>query len=231
MALKVQTLFDRARTILQDRGAVARWPLTELLDWVNEGAQRICAAKPNANTAITDLALVTGARQSLPSSATNIARVISGASGGAERAVTAVSRKSLEAFCPGWMDPAIVSATAIPDHVIYDIANPDIFWVYPPSLGGGALTVDLCLNPTPIAAPLVNPDQLASYSMDIPLNDEFQGALLDYLLYRAFSKDANMPNMQGRAAQHFAAFQVAIGEKVQRDMMMNPATQNAMPKS
>lgn len=232
MAITVKDLMHSAQVVLNDLGAVARWPLPELLDWINLGATRICTAKPNANTKPQDIPLVAGSEQAIPPDAVLLVRVLSVKSlAGAIRSAPIVSRRSLDALVPGWQDPAVHAATALPDNTIYDPADPDIFHVYPPNDGAGAvLRADLALVPTPIPAPGV-PDDINSYTMALPIGDDFQGALLDYVLYRAFSKDSALPNAAGRSQAHFQAFQIAIGEKIQRDVVMNATTANTLPKT
>lgn len=232
MAVTVKDLMHNAQVVLNDLGVVARWPLAELLDWINLGATRICTAKPNANTKPVDIPLVAGSEQTIPADAVLLVRVLNAKSAaGSIRAAPVVSRRSLDALMPGWQDPAIHAATALPDNTIYDPADPDIFHVYPPNDGTGTvLRADLALVPTPIATP-TPPDDINSYGMALPIGDDFQGALLDYVLYRAFSKDSALPNAAGRSQAHFQAFQIAIGEKIQRDIAMNATTANTLPKT
>jgi len=46
---------------------------------------------------------------------------------------------------------------------------------------------------------------------------------LDYVLYRAYSKDADLtPNAPQRAISHYQAFVSALGDKSKVDQMINP---------
>ncbi|KAB2922689.1 MAG: hypothetical protein F9K30_11995 [Dechloromonas sp.] len=228
MPYTVQDLFERASAVLNDTGAV-RWPFPERLGWVNDGAIRICNAKPNANVQMMTVDLAPGSEQAIPAGTTTLVRAIASLVP-ARRAVTPVSRQLLDGYMPGWHDPAINPASSVVDHVLYDPADPDAFHVCPPNDGTGKIRAEFAVTPVPIAAP-VNPDQIASYSMAIPLGDEFMGPLLDYLLYRAYQKDAAEPGAAALSAAHFQAFQIAIGEKVQKDIIMNVAASHPTPRT
>jgi hypothetical protein len=45
----------------------------------------------------------------------------------------------------------------------------------------------------------------------------FAGALMDYVLYRAYSKDGEVPNSAARAVAHYQAFEAALGMTAQAD--------------
>lgn len=229
MAIQVRDILLNAQIVLNDLGAAKRWPLTELLGWVNEAASRICAAKPNANVEPRTLSLVPGAQQSIPAGTTHLVRVLSSLVP-TRSAVTIVSRQLLDGFSLGWQDPATFPATDYVRHVILDPADPETFLVFPPNDGTGQIECEMAVTPTVIPTPSPA-DDIAAYVDPIPLGDQFQTAILDYVLYRAFSKDAGLPGAGNRALSHFQAFQVAIGEKIRQDMTMNASTSHAMPRT
>lgn len=229
MAILVKDILLSAGTVLNDLGNSRRWPLSELLDWLNEAASRICAAKPNANVEPMTLTIAAGAKQTIPAGTTNLARVIASLVPD-RRAVTIVSRQLLDGFSPAWQDPGIFASTAAVRHVILDPADPETFMVFPPNDGTGQIEAEMAVQPTPIPVPST-PTDINLYSDPLPLGDQFRTAILDYILYRAFAKDATVPGAANRSMAHFQAFQVGIGEKVQKDMMMTAATSHAMPRT
>ena len=77
--------------------------------------------------------------------------------------------------------------------------------------------------PSPISPP-ANPDQISSYTAAVPIPDAYQGAMLDWLCFRAFGKDQDIPATAQRAAGHYQAFAQAIGLKAQADMAYNVHT-------
>jgi len=68
----------------------------------------------------------------------------------------------------------------VPLNYLFDQQDQTAFYVYPPNNGKGYLQI----NYSPI------PTDLASENSTISVNDIFQTAILDYILYRANSKDA-----------------------------------------
>lgn len=228
MSYTVGDLFRRISTLLNDNDAV-RWPLPERLDWLNDGAIRVCAAKPNANTSELTLLLSstgTGARRTL-TPGIGLVRVVYAEANKIKYSPSIVSPQIIAAFNPAWQS---MPPSGRIDHVIYDPATPNIFFVYPPNDGTGKLVIEVTKAPDPIAAPTA-PDDIASYSMGLPLGDDYMGVLVDYVMYRAYSKDASQPNALTRAQAHFQAFQIAIGEKTQRDLVANPTTTHALPNT
>ena len=65
MPVSAKNVLTRAQIILQDAGAV-RWPLTELVDWLNDGLKEICMLKPNAMSSTAVLPLEVGTLQTIP---------------------------------------------------------------------------------------------------------------------------------------------------------------------
>jgi len=111
MAVTVQSIIDRIQTTLQDTTGI-RWPVTgELVLWVNDAQREIALLKPDASAANETVTLVTGTKQSIPTSGNRLLRVVrnmSAASNGTGgRAVRLVSREVLDAQTPLWHDPAV----------------------------------------------------------------------------------------------------------------------------
>lgn len=64
----------------------------------------------------------------------------------------------------------------------------------------------------------------ASYiTGSISLDDIYANALLDYIMYRGFSKDAAYAGAGNRAAMHYQAFAMALGIKVKVESKTQPA--------
>ena len=61
---------------------------------------------------------------------------------------------------------------------------------------------------------------IADYVTDVqalPLDDSYMNPLLDFMLYRAYSKDADYAQNAQRAMGHLEVFQMALGAKTQSD--------------
>jgi len=202
MSTAASVIMDKAKIILKDP-TPTRWPEAETLDWLIEGQGQIVTLKPDANAVMEAVALDAGTIQSLPSTATQLldATYNMGATPGDTygNAVTIVDRAMMDACYPGWQTE---TAAAVVKHVIYDpIKMPKKFWVYPKSTGANYLQIITAKIPATIAAKADN----------INLADEYVPVLLDWILFRCFSKDAEYNLSMERALAHLESFQMALG--------------------
>lgn len=218
-------IMQRARVILQDEESV-RWPLSELCDWLNDGLREIARQVPSAFSTITDLTLAAGAKQTLPSGVTRMLRPIvnapfTGDDGYPRLAVTVVSQDLLNAVLPGWHDPRRYKQQA--KHVMFDEASPRTYYVYPPNDGTGKLRALVASKFTPVvASDEENVTGIDKYASEVPVEDAYGNALVDYVLYRAFSKDAQFADTIQRASAHFTQFASAVNMAVGTDANMSP---------
>lgn len=207
------SIISSAQRILQDLTGV-RWPVeTELLGWLNDGQYATVIIKPNAYVLNESVKLVAGTRQSLPVGGIQLVDVICnmGTAGNTPgRAIRLTDRETLDAQVPAWH-----AATASPTvkHYIYNPLDPKHFYVYPPQPTTGQGYVQMAHAGTPTA--------LASSSDTIALDDIYHGALMDYILYRAFSKDTEVAD-QARAASFKNSFITTLTGKSAVEAGYNP---------
>jgi hypothetical protein len=220
MAVTVQSVIDRVQKTLQDTTGV-RWPVVdELVLWVNDAQREIALLKPDASAKNTTITLVAGTKQEIPSDGNRLLRVVRNMSaalnGVGKRAVRIVSREVLDAQTPDWHDPLVAgdaSHAAVIKHYIYDEANPRNFYVYPGVASPAASYVEIIYsaNPTTVAQ---------NGNLDIP--DIFANAVMNYVLYMAYMKDAEYAGNQQRASSHFQLFMSSITGKAQLDAITSP---------
>lgn len=203
--ITAQAIIDRAQIILQDTTGI-RWPeTTELLGWLNEGQREIAVIRPDSSVSSASFSCVTGSRQTLPSTALGLVDVIRVSNGGAVRKVP---RAILDAQIPGWH--ALAAGT--PVHYTYDPRAPREFYVYPPATAALGLTVLLSVPPT----------DCASIGAVVSVDDTYAPALLDYILWRAYSKDAEYTANLDRANAARASFDRLLGLKAKADETTRP---------
>lgn len=220
MTVTVQSVIDRAQTILQDTTGI-RWPVvTELVLFVNDAQREIALLKPDASAVNTTVTLATGTKQDIPSAGNRLLRVVrnmSAASGGTgKRSVRLVSREILDAQTPDWHDPTVsgdAAHTAVIKHYIYDEQNPRNFYVYPGVAGNSYVEIIYSANPTTVAQ---------SGNLSIP--DIFANAVTDYVLFRAYTKDAEYAGNNQRATTHYNLFIASVTGKGQIDAVTSPNT-------
>lgn len=223
MAFTAGDVIRSAQSTLQDAGGV-RWLLPELLGYLNAGVRDIALQKPSATAETTTVALEQGTEQSLPAGYHRLLSVISNVSNG--RAITPVVREVLDMQIPGWHSNAVLPFNQVVSHVLDDPFDTSRFHVCPGNDGNGEIRVILSRLPSPIPTP-GSPLDIAEYTAEVQVPDIYENALVDYVCYRAFSKDINVPGAAQRAQAHYGLFQAALGLKREVDMVENIDT----PKS
>lgn len=191
MATTVQSLLDRFDALMNDVGSV-RWPTAERLMWVNDGQRELVTFKDDAFVKHATITTTTGARQQVPSDCHKVLMVRVGTTG---QAVLPCDRTALDAFSPAWMTALSTSAPKnwMPDE------SAEYIWVYPAQQTPGAsLPVTYSAYP-PVAA---QGDSLS-------VRDGYASNVLNYMLYRAYSKDAETA---GNAELAAAAYRLFRGE-------------------
>lgn len=211
------TLIGNARLVLQDAAAV-RWTDAELLGWLNEGQRQIVIVKPDASSAVATMQLVAGTKQTIPATWLRLLdgirnMGIDGATPG--KAITLIARHALDAEDRDWHT---AKQNAVVRHLVYDERTPRIFYTWPPAKVGIYLE----------AAYSIPPADVAAVGNVITLDDIYAAPLTDWIIYRAWLKDAEYASDPQRAQWHYRAFFEALGVKVQNDVRHGPS-RNAPP--
>ena len=218
MSVTVQSVIDRVQSVLQDTTGV-RWPVTnELVLWVNDAQREVALLKPDASAVNTTVTLATGTKQEVPSAGNRLLKVIrnmSASSGGVgKRAVRLVDLSVLDSQTPNWHDPATTGDAAhtnVVKHYSYEEANPRNFYVYPGVSGNAYVELVYSANPATVTL---------SDNLSIP--DIFANAIMNYVLYMAYMKDAEFAGNQQRASSHYQLFTASVTGKGQIDAISNP---------
>jgi hypothetical protein len=218
MAVTVQSVINRVQAVLQDTTGV-RWPVVgELVLWVNDAQREVALLKPDASAVNTTITLVAGTKQDIPTGGNRLLKVVrnmsAASSGTGKRSVRLVNREVLDGQSPDWHDPNVTgdaSHTNIVKHYIYDEANPRNFYVYPGVAGNAYLEIIYSSNPSTVAL---------SDNLSIP--DIFANAIMNYVLYMAYMKDAEYAGNQQRASSHYGLFTSSVTGKAQIDSVTNP---------
>lgn len=226
MAILASEIMDRAKRIIQDETSV-RWPLAELRMWVNDALREIVLQKPTAHSKTIIITLQAGTYQTVPANVIALLRVVRNLKTTSEtvrqglRAIRMVSREVLDSQHPDWHDGTIIVASKIVKHVVFDQTDPKSFYVFPGNDGTGIVEAVVATSPTPVALP-ADPENIALYNIALDIDDIYGGAVLDYVLYRAYSKDAQFAGNAQRAAAHYQTFANTLGLKVQVEAVANP---------
>jgi hypothetical protein len=219
--VKVVDLIVRAQTLLQDEDSV-RWTVTELQYWLNDGYRDVLNLRPDSNTLTGEFTCVAGPRQVLTTTFPNASRLVSvirnTATTSNKYGVRLVNRRTLDDQRKGWYaDTPTVSI----EEYMFDPRQPREFLVYPPATTAARLEVAYAQIPSPhtlTETQLTNP----ATAETIRIDDSFANALLDYVMYRAYSKDAEQQGNAARAVAHFQAFQNSLGVAAQANAASQP---------
>ena len=217
MSIAAQAIIRRVVETLQDTTSI-RWPVAELVRYLNDGQREIIVYRPDAMVTNASLTLTAGTKQSLPSNGAKLIDVVRN-SAGTKRAIRMCAREILDAQSPGWHNLSGVTEIV---HFMFDPRDPKVFYVYPPAQSAGA-SVDLVYSalPTDIAEPAAGTDYSAvSGAISVP--DIYSNALQDYVLYRAYTKDSQYAGNEARAQARYAAFANALGIEIKATVAVAP---------
>ena len=215
MTTTAQSVIQRAQDVLQDVAGV-RWPATELARYFNDGQRALITLRPDQGSATAAFVPVAGARQTIP--ATSISLIaIQGNTSGTKRAVRPVDGAMLDAFNRDWR--AMTGVTEYANYV-YDPRDPRTFWLYPPSSGGGSIDLTTSVYPTDIAVPGGAAYTTVTGNMSIP--DIWDNTLLNYILARAYTKDAEFGGNAQLSGAYMQAFSTGAVVQLKASITVAP---------
>lgn len=227
MAFTTGDVLKRARITLSDETST-RWPLTQLLDHINDCMRQIAIDAPEAIGKTGVISLAAGTLQSLPDQAMSLIRVNCNVTGSDPnwvrgQAVTPISRAILDAQIPNWQKSAVMPFAAKVAHVIEDDAVHRTFHVFPGNNGTGLIEIVVAERPAVLVEP-GSPTVLGSYTVEVGLDDAYLNAVVDYVVSRALQKDLAMPGIAQRAVAHYQQFQAAFGIRQANEQRVNTKT-------
>ena len=218
-------IMTQVGTILGDKTHV-RWPLSELRLWINLGMSEIATYKPNACTRIVPMQCQVGTRQSIPPLATALLRVIRNIASMStppqgRQAITAVPREVMDASHPNWHNPNAFPAAKLVTHVVHDPADQRNFYCWPPNDGTGKIEIEVTRIPDPIPAG-TSPNVISNYSENLDTDRVYDPALIQYVLYMCYLKDAGYAGNAQRAMAHYQSFGNLLGQKLSMEIASSP---------
>lgn len=202
---KVIDVLDRCETILQDT-TNTRWSKQELLNWLNDAQLAIVSRRPDTYITNQAFTCAAGTKQSLPADGLRLMRVVRNKAG---KAVRRIEERVLDDQVPEWH---VNADAATVEHFVYDELDPKTFYLYPAPAADVEVDIVYSVAPPAIA--------IADFSTDvttITLDDSYLNPIIDWILYRAYSKDADYTSNAQRAQMHLEAFRMGIGDKTQAD--------------
>lgn len=221
---KVIDVISRVEAILQD--ANVRWPRVELQRWLNEAYLSIVLLRPDANAKCSTFTCSAGTKQQLTASSggfptalrlLDITRNVLSTSN--KKVVRVVARSVLDDQRPSWH--AETQSDNI-QHYTYDPRHPKEFYVYPPATSTAEIEMIYTDAPGFHSLTATQLDPANDHAEVIKLDDIYLSPITDWVLYRAYSKDAEYGANEQRANAAFQTFNTAIGTKTQVDAAVSP---------
>ncbi len=217
MTIAAQSIIRRCVETLQDNTSI-RWPIAELVRYLNDAQREVVLHRPDSMVTNTTLPLVAGSRQTLPSNGAKLIEVIRNAVGTRE-AVRLVNREILDAQTPNWHS---LTGSTTAKHYMYDPRDPRVFYVYPPAAASGSsLDIVYAAYPTDITEP-ADGTTFTAVTGNVGVPDIYGNVIQDYILYRAYSKDAEYAGNGQRATNHYTMFANALGIEINATLAVQP---------
>jgi len=205
------SIIARVSELAQDDSNIT-WLENQALEWLNDGQRAVAIVRPDASISVGTMLLVPGTRQTI--SGHRLMSVIrnmgtDGVTPG--RAIRLVDRGAKDEFDPYWHQ---ATPAAEVKEYIYDERTPNKFYVWPPRFNSSIHAIEISQS--------ITPSGVASVSDPITLDDNYAPALIEWIAYRFFSRDAEEVTSLQRAVTHFQQFFSILGQKLQVDLAISP---------
>lgn len=202
----VEEITARVQFLVNDPNGDA-YPAPAIWDFIYDAEQTIANTRPDALNKTAAFTCTDGSRQDLSgtfSDAVNFldahSIVLSGGDLGG--VVRRVSMRDLDAIRPKWRTATRTNSLR---EFMHDKREPLIFHVNPPALSGAQLLISYSARPT--AYP--NVDETTRTSV----GEQYLPMIMDWVLYRCFSKDEEGSVNSARALAYRKSFYEAMGIK------------------
>jgi len=199
--ITAKSILDRATIIIQDE-TNTRWPRDELLTWLNDGQREIVLLKPDSYAQNKSIQLIAGTKQAIPADGIQLIDVVRNMGTDGEtpgRVIKRIDRRILDDQRPDWhTEPAV----GYVQHYVFDDRDPKTFYVYPQA-PETAVYVEVIYSSAPT--------DITDENSYITLDDIYANAVLDYILYRAYLKDADYAVNSARAKDAYITFLRSVG--------------------
>lgn len=213
MSVLTQSVIDRVVYVTNDP-QFKLFRLTAIRRWMNEGAQLIAEVAPRAAAGRHDFTLAEGAQQDLRTDTSKrwirlheaLFNLTSTDAEGDH--IRLVDPRSLNTAFRAWRRRA--PAPSVFEYAL-DERTPFTFDVFPPVRAGAKIRVVASVAPPDFCVLNTGGTALADPTETIPLTDGFDIPLVDWVLYRLFTKDTTDQAYAARANNHRQAAQGALG--------------------
>lgn len=205
------TILTTVRDLLVDTEPTGyRWSNAELLRYLNAAQRQIVFFRPDANAVeVVHSVADTNPLRSIPTDGFKFIKVVCNISQNGDRGgrVQLVQVDVLDSLEPEWRRN--VSTTASIDNFysnyVFDPRQRKNFWLYPRPVAGRNVYILYAATPTDVAATTSN----------MTLSAAFDSAMVEYVLFRALSKEGRYAHPSDHAMKHWNNFLQMLGVNAQ----------------
>ena len=199
---KVIDAIAQVRTTLVDTTGT-RWPDLELLNGYNNAVLAVVNLRPDASTKNISFTTEAGkSKQVLPSDGLRWMDIVYDVASG--NPIRKTDRTTLDDQIPNWHNSVGNRVT----NWVFDERDPKTAYVYPQP--ADAVDIQIIYSVAPSA---VNITDFENDTTTISIDDSYFNAIKEYMLYEAYSKDADYASNASRAAAHYNKFERTLGNK------------------
>lgn len=200
-----------------------RWSVFELFQDMNDGQREIVYYKPDANTVNEAITLTDDSIKQTIAGCQYLFDVIENVGSG--RLISLMDKQLLSTAAPTWHSTTVNEAVGV-KYYSYDEKDKANFYVYPkPVKTTDDMQVNVLYSKLPDDVAYTSTADISmtisQVSGDIQISEEYKNALVDYILFRAFSKDSPHSS-SARAQLHYQSFANALGLRSQIEDKENP---------
>lgn len=191
----LKEVIDRCKITLQEiTSEGTRWANQELVDWAGEFYQVASSVNPAEFSEVIEFTCISGTRQNAPDDVVQILEITRNLDG-TKMPIVATTKNVLDSTRRGWHGEIESSSQEV---FVLDERYPRTFYVWPPATAGSKLEAVAVVTPTKHA--------LADYTTGtakVKCSDRLVPPMVDYILFRAYSKDADFAGNQQRSDIHY----------------------------
>lgn len=224
MTITASSVTRRATELLMDESSV-RWTIGELVRHLNDAQRVIVSIRPDCINVTATPLLAPGALQDMDSLGLAVAPLKlfsinrNTAATSTKKAITLVPRYMMDAHIPSWYT-STPSVNA--QHYMYDVRDPKTFYIYPPATALTQVEMSYAGHATVIAEPVLTSATWSDVVGNLSVPDIYEGAVLDLILYRAYSKDSEFAGNVAMAQSHKASAEAALGAEISTTIASQP---------
>lgn len=200
--MQASELIDAAAKELNDVNHDT-WSEVSLIGFLNAGQREVVKVRPSACSVVEEVELIAGTLQYIPATYHALMAVIRNTDGGGDpgEAITKVDKESLDLSNLLWHSDAVSTSV---EHYAYDVEKPDVYFVTPPADFGIFIECAFYIHPVDVG----------SAFDEIGLEAIYANAILQWMLYRAYSVETDSMSSQQSSQSNYSAFYNSMGESL-----------------